>query len=296
MDPNELIARPPRVLQANDYPFRPGQQISPFVSQSIHLIAVQRGHGTVSIAGHSWPVAGAGIFIAPWSVPVAFLAARRDPVVITSVHLRFLPWNDPDPVPPVHRTVVQQPRPFALPPEGQAPDLGQGLVHADIGHHLSELAAQMAANFRAQDSVWRDLRSRGLILAILCGIAENKVTPKRVGAIGEILDWLSFNVTVQCSPAELAQRAGMGRSAFNAAFRAATGRSPMAYVIDQRRAIARRLLSGGQIPVSAIGKQVGIPDQRQFRRLFRTRFGLAPSQWRQGNTSSMESIQMRNDH
>ncbi len=288
MDPNELIARPPRVLQANDYPFRPGQQIAPFVSQSVHLIAVQRGQGTVSIAGHAWPVAVAGILIVPWSVPVAFFAARRDPIVITSVHLRFLPWYAPDPSPPIHRTAAQQPRPFPPPPEGQAPDLGQGMVHADHGHHLAEfaaqIAAQMTANVRDQDPVWRDLRCRGLILALLSGIAENKETPKRVGAIGEILDWLSFNVTAQCSPAELAQRAGMGRSAFNAAFRAATGRSPMAYVIDQRLALARMLLSGGRIPVAAIGKQVGIPDQRQFRRLFRTRFGQAPSLWRRGHS------------
>ncbi len=277
----ELLARPPRVVLANAYPFRPGQRIEAYCSQSVHLIAVRQGRGEIAISGTTHAIDQSGILIVPWSAPVAFTAARRDPLAIVSLHLHFLPWAARAPESIGHLPLSRLPRPFPPPPEGWPPDLGRGLVHADPGQRLADLAATVVTTWaeRDQDPVGCDLRCRGLALSLLTGLTGQPTT-RPSGPLSPLLDWIHFNFTQPCPVAGLAARSGLKSSAFNAAFRAATGSSPRSYIIGLRLDEARRRLVQDPIPISEIGRQVGIPDDRQFRRLFLHRFGLSPAAWR----------------
>ena len=63
-------------------------------------------------------------------------------------------------------------------------------------------------------------------------------------------------------------------------FKAATGSTLIDYVQNVRVEEAKRLLESGQQPVDDISVAVGYEDPSFFRRLFKRRTGLTPSQYR----------------
>jgi transcriptional regulator GlxA family with amidase domain len=63
-------------------------------------------------------------------------------------------------------------------------------------------------------------------------------------------------------------------------FKIATGLSLIDYLQNLRVEEAKRLLEGGEMPVDVISFDVGYEDPSFFRRLFKRRTGLTPSQYR----------------
>jgi transcriptional regulator GlxA family with amidase domain len=63
-------------------------------------------------------------------------------------------------------------------------------------------------------------------------------------------------------------------------FKAATGSTLIDYLQNLRVEAAKRLLESGQLPVDEISVEVGYEDASFFRRLFKRRSGLTPSQYR----------------
>ncbi len=63
-------------------------------------------------------------------------------------------------------------------------------------------------------------------------------------------------------------------------FKIATGSSLIEYLQNLRVEAAKRLLEAGEMPVDEISFEVGYEDPSFFRRLFKRRAGLTPSQYR----------------
>jgi transcriptional regulator GlxA family with amidase domain len=63
-------------------------------------------------------------------------------------------------------------------------------------------------------------------------------------------------------------------------FKAATGVTLIDYLQNLRIEEAKRLLESGQMPVDEISVESGYDDPSFFRRLFKRRTGLTPSQYR----------------
>jgi transcriptional regulator GlxA family with amidase domain len=63
-------------------------------------------------------------------------------------------------------------------------------------------------------------------------------------------------------------------------FKAATGATLIQYLQNLRIEEAKRLLESGQMPVDEISADAGYEDSSFFRRLFKRRTGLTPSQYR----------------
>lgn len=83
----------------------------------------------------------------------------------------------------------------------------------------------------------------------------------------------------QLSLAVLAQQAGLGRYQLIRAFRAATGFTPHAYLLNARVNRGRQLLSEGQ-PLAEVAYQLGFADQSHFQRVFKAHVGVTPGQYR----------------
>ncbi|WP_051452197.1 AraC family transcriptional regulator [Actinospica robiniae] len=80
--------------------------------------------------------------------------------------------------------------------------------------------------------------------------------------------------------AELADRAGMSRSAFAHRFTALVGIPPLAYLTWWRMTAAGRLLQESDVPLSAVARQVGYTSEFAFAKAFRREYGLAPGRFR----------------
>lgn len=79
---------------------------------------------------------------------------------------------------------------------------------------------------------------------------------------------------------ELAAQVNLSRFHFCTAFRQATGRTPHEWLVGQRIARARQLLSDPALPVTDIALTVGYQTPSSFAAAFRKQVGLTPSEFR----------------
>jgi AraC-like DNA-binding protein len=88
---------------------------------------------------------------------------------------------------------------------------------------------------------------------------------------------------------DLASQSGMSPRSFARAFQAATGLSPIAYLIQQRLSRAAMLLRTTTEPVSEIAFRVGFNDSNYFTRQFVKVFDCSPRTYRQRHPASRTS-------
>lgn len=79
----------------------------------------------------------------------------------------------------------------------------------------------------------------------------------------------------------LAHRQHMSARNFIRRFKAATGRTPGAYLQAARVAVAKELLERGARSVQEVGTTVGYEDAAFFRALFRRETGMTPTEYRE---------------
>jgi len=78
--------------------------------------------------------------------------------------------------------------------------------------------------------------------------------------------------------ARMAAVAGMSRSAFAEAFKAATGTTPSAYLTDWRLTVASTRLRAGE-PQKLVAADLGFSTASSLSRAFKQRFGASPRDW-----------------
>lgn len=86
----------------------------------------------------------------------------------------------------------------------------------------------------------------------------------------------------------MAAIAGMSRSAFAAAFKAATGTTPASYLTDWRLTLATSMMRTGR-PVKLIAAELGFAGSASLSKAFRQRMGVSPREWlAEANTGSLK--------
>ena len=121
-----------------------------------------------------------------------------------------------------------------------------------------------------------------LFEALLATYADFSTTDA-TAATGPLLatqEWMRANLARPLSLDDLARRAGLSRFHFARAFRAETGQAPMAWLRGQRVEEARALLLTTALPLRAIARKVGFPDEFHLSRVFRRVSGQNPTQVR----------------
>lgn len=79
---------------------------------------------------------------------------------------------------------------------------------------------------------------------------------------------------------DVAQKFGMSSKHFRTLFKSAYNSSPSQYLISLRLQAASKLLSETNMTVGEISEECGFCDVYYFSKLFKTRFGLAPTEYR----------------
>ncbi|RCL24196.1 AraC family transcriptional regulator [Pseudomonas sp. AFG_SD02_1510_Pfu_092] len=99
------------------------------------------------------------------------------------------------------------------------------------------------------------------------------------GALNGLLEAIESQDLTQLSLDALARQAGLGRYQLIRAFRAATGFTPHAYLLNARINQGRRLLGEGQA-LAEVAYRLGFADQSHFQRVFKAHVGVTPGQYR----------------
>lgn len=105
-------------------------------------------------------------------------------------------------------------------------------------------------------------------------------SPHADGRVRACEDWLEAHYGEADALAQAVAHAGIPERSLKRRFKAATGVSLIERLQDIRIEQAKRLLEEGGQAVEAISLAVGYEDASFFRRLFRRRTGLSPSQYR----------------
>ena len=92
--------------------------------------------------------------------------------------------------------------------------------------------------------------------------------------------WLQKNMALDITMLDLARAVAVSDRTLDRRFRAAIGKSPLAYLQVVRLESARALLESGDMSVQSVAAQVGYSDASSFSRLFRQGVGLSPGAYR----------------
>lgn len=95
-----------------------------------------------------------------------------------------------------------------------------------------------------------------------------------------IQDYIAEHLSTPMTLTSLAQTVGLSASHFARAFRASTGLSPHAYVIEQRIELARRLLQTTDLAISEIALRAGFASQAHMTVTFKRQTGTTPARAR----------------
>jgi transcriptional regulator GlxA family with amidase domain len=92
--------------------------------------------------------------------------------------------------------------------------------------------------------------------------------------------WLGKHYRETNAIKQIVELASIPERTLKRRFKAATGKTLIEYLQNLRIEAAKQLLESGQLPVDEISVQVSYEDPSFFRRLFKRRTGLTPSQYR----------------
>lgn len=95
-----------------------------------------------------------------------------------------------------------------------------------------------------------------------------------------VQSWLRQHLTEDISLAQLARLVDQSERHFSRRFQAATGESPMAYVLRMRLDSARELLRDTNLRVAEVGEACGFRTAAYFGRVFRERLSMTPGEYR----------------
>jgi transcriptional regulator GlxA family with amidase domain len=146
-------------------------------------------------------------------------------------------------------------------------DLCLHLVRRDLGAHV--------ANQVARRMVVPAHRPGGQSQYI-----EMPVPDRDEGGLGPLLQWATAHLDRPLTVDDLAQRAAMSTRTFLRRFHAATGTTPLRWLLDQRPARAQALLESTDLPIDQVGERSGLGSAANLRRHFGLNVGVTPSEYR----------------
>jgi AraC-like DNA-binding protein/mannose-6-phosphate isomerase-like protein (cupin superfamily) len=98
--------------------------------------------------------------------------------------------------------------------------------------------------------------------------------------IRQATEYIAVNYPRDFGLEDLADLVGLSVSHFSSCFKTVTGKSPIEFLIDRRLHHARELLQNSTFSIRQIAQMSGFASSQYFARLFATRNGISPTQFR----------------
>ncbi len=259
----------------------PQPPFGPHAHEFRELVIITGGRGLHVTAGESWPLAAGDVFVISGSRPHHFRAMES----LCLINILYLPrrihWDLAD-----LRTLPGYHALFTLEPAWRSRHRFRSRLHLTpgelgvvLGHvdRLDEELRARAPGFGFMAMAWF-MQVVGY-LSRCYGRAKNPDS-RALLRIAETITHLETHHGEEVNLDTLARIAHMSKRNFNRAFQAATGSSPIAYLIRLRLNQAASQLRRNDDPVTDIAFRVGFNDSNYFARQFRQVLGLSPREYR----------------
>jgi AraC family transcriptional activator of pobA len=101
--------------------------------------------------------------------------------------------------------------------------------------------------------------------------------------LATVFDVIETGYTGELTLARVAAAVALTPGHLTTVVRRKTGRTVQQWITQRRLQEARRLLTGTDLPITAVARRCGYPDASYFSKRFRAEHRLTPAQWRAGN-------------
>jgi transcriptional regulator GlxA family with amidase domain len=98
--------------------------------------------------------------------------------------------------------------------------------------------------------------------------------------LASVLSWAAAHLDREISVQDMARRGFMAPRTFARRFRASTGSTPLQWLLQQRVALAQRLLETTDLPVDLVAQRAGFGSGPNLRQHFGRIAGTSPAQYR----------------
>lgn len=274
----------PAVCRAGLFQFSAGQKFTNGCVQSRALFWCKSGRGEFVVNGQKYSLEPHDLYVLPWNRCITYLPSASEPMY--TVHVHIVPWYRPG-----AKWVPNVPH-EANEPEFDSPDrkdtawLSGDLtmrLQTQAGDPLGRLMDYTARWFLESSRDEAEARALGLLLQREVGrTAEQMIAPaaNRPEELNRLLVHVERGFHLAPRIEDLAVIIGRSRSHVLKLFRRHLGVSAKGHVIGRQLREARDLLLSTTLPVSEVGKAVGLPDAFHFSKLFRRHVGLSPRDFR----------------
>jgi len=153
---------------------------------------------------------------------------------------------------------------------------GGGLAWFDLGLHMIERFVGFETAIQTAKAFVIDYRRDSQLSYSLMGLAK----PHKDALIKDVQHWLTQNYATPIVIDELAKRFSISKRTLIRRFNQALDMPPNTYIQGLRIEGAQKLLEESEMHIDTIMNQVGYEDASSFRRLFKSKTGVTPSDYR----------------
>lgn len=153
---------------------------------------------------------------------------------------------------------------------------GGGLAWFDLGLHMIERFVGFETAIQTAKAFVIDYRRDSQLSYSLMGLAK----PHKDSLVKDVQHWLTQNYETNINIDELAQRFNVSKRTLIRRFNQALDMPPNTYIQGLRIEGAQKLLEESDMQIDTIMNHVGYEDASSFRRLFKSKTGVTPSDYR----------------
>lgn len=246
------------------------------------LVFITSGSGLHVTGGRAYPLAAGDVFVISGGRPHTYAELRRLCLVNVLYQPEKLQWHWAD-LP----TLAGYHALFTLEPAWRRRHEFKSRLHLrpEELRHVLELLDTLDAELRRRGPGFGFMATAAFmqIIGFLSRCYSRSWHPD-ARALLRMAETITHLETHYREPVRLATLAGIARMSprsFLRAFHAATGSTPIAYLLQLRLQHAARLLRQSDMTITEIAFATGFNDSNYFTRQFRQRFRISPRQWRQ---------------
>ena len=274
----------PALCRAGFFQFAAGQEFTNGCVQSRALFWCKSGSGEFVVNGVRYALEPHDLYVLPWNRRISYRPSAQEPMFTAHVHL--VPWYRPG-----ARWMPNVPHESGE-PEFDSVDRrdvawpaldGVVRLRLQADELLGRLLDYAVPWFLHSAREEAEARALGLLLVReTLRAANGQVAPgvSRPEELTRLLAHVERGFHLAPRIEDMAAIIARSRSHVLKLFRRHLGVSAKGYVLNRQLREARELLLSTTLPVSEVGKAVGIGDSPHFSKLFRRHVGLSPREYR----------------